>query len=326
MTAKAPTRRILLLAAGSLLTVAACSLLGFGGFSPDDFAARDGFSPYWDIRLPRTILAALVGAALAVGGVIFQAIFRNPLATPYTLGVDAGAALGAAVGIALNLGTSWLGLPRLGGLALLGAAGATTAVALIARAQKTRDMTRLLLAGVCVAYLSTAGIVLVTILARRGSVSNDVLIWLLGSLEVFDPRARLHAAIALVGVLLFAVWSHRALDLIALGEDVAASRGVAVDATLWGSFALVSAMTAILVAHCGPIGFVGLIVPHFARLILGARALPQLVGSALLGAAFLAACDALARSLSIYETPVGVVTNIFGAGFFFYLLLSRGGR
>ena len=127
----------------------------------------------------------------------------------------------------------------------------------------------------------------------------------------------------LVPVVLFAAGSHRSLDLLTLGDHVAASRGVSVGWTIWSCYALVGLLTAVIVANCGPIGFVGLMVPHIGRAIFGVRTLPLVLGSALLGAAFLATCDGIARCLPVTELPVGVVTNILGATFFFYLLATR---
>jgi iron complex transport system permease protein len=183
-------------------------------------------------------------------------------------------------------------------------------------------MTRLLLAGVCVAYMSTAGVLLATYLADH-AVTNEIVIWMMGSLAVHRPQASIEIAAILLPVLALAVYAHRGLDLIAMGEDLAASRGVAIGGVVWGSFLLVGLLVAVIVANCGPIGFVGLMVPHMARALLGVRTLPLLLGSALIGAAFLATCDGIARALLIYELPVGVITNIVGAAFFFYLLATR---
>lgn len=278
---------------------------------------------FWHLRVPRTLLAACAGAGLAIGGVIFQALFRNPLAEPYTLGVASGASLAAAIGFLYGWGGRAVsGVPTLAWLALGGAAVATGLVFLMSRARGGRDMARLLLAGVCVAYLCSAGILLVTFLAER-AVTNDIVMWMMGSLGTLRPRAPLEIALVLVPALLVAASQHRALDLLGLGEQVAASRGVNVDATIGLCFAVVSVLTAVIVANCGPIGFVGLMVPHIGRALFGVRTLPLLVGSALVGAAFLALCDGLARTLPVVELPVGVLTNILGAAFFFYLLATR---
>jgi iron complex transport system permease protein len=299
--------------------------LGFADvFGPDP-------SPiFWDLRWPRTLLAAAAGAGLAVGGVVFQALFRNPLATPYTLGIDSGASLGAAAGFLFGAAGTWtlvpglaeFGLPKLSAFALAGALAAMSLVLLMSRLRGGQDLTHLLLAGVCVAYLASAGVLLIMYVAQR-PLTNEILFWTMGSLAVQRPAAAGQIALVLVPALLYACYCHRRLDLLALGDHFAAARGVHVGRTVWSCFAVVGALTAVIVANCGPIGFVSLMVPHMARALLGPRALPLLLGSTLLGGAFLAVCDALARSMSAYEPPVGILTNILGAAFFFYLIATR---
>jgi iron complex transport system permease protein len=319
---------LLVLAIAALLIVAGSSLLGPTALDwseiwhPRSTAEADATNVFWTLRVPRTLLAACAGAGLALAGVVLQALFRNPLATPYTLGIASGASLAAAVGFLLDLGGRWLGVPILSVLAFGGALFAMSFVYLMARLRAGRDMTRLLLAGVCIAYMCSAGVLLVTFLAGR-AVTNDIVMWMIGSLATLRPAASAEIAVVLLPALAFAVYAHRALDLLSMSDELAASRGVAVGTTVWASFLLVGLLTAVIVANCGPIGFVGLMVPHIARALLGLRALPLVLGSALIGAAFLATCDGLARSISVYELPVGVVTNILGAAFFFYLLATR---
>ena len=316
--------RFVLLTPLVLTVVAAAALLGPRWIPWNEVLSADQPSyVFWHLRLPRSILAACVGSGLAVGGVVFQALFRNPLAEPYTLGVAGGASLAASLGFLSGWGCSApAGIPALSWLALGGAAAALGLVFLMSRLRPGRDMARLLLAGVCVAYMCSAGILLVTFLADR-AITNDIVKWMMGSLGTLRPRAGLEIAVVLVPVLAVAACQHRAIDLLNFGDELAASRGVNVDATIWTCFALVGLLTAVIVANCGPIGFVGLMVPHIGRAIFGVRALPLLFGSALVGAAFLAVCDGLARSLPMVELPVGVVTSILGAVFFFYMLATR---
>ena len=319
------TKRLLTLAAVALALVTASTLPGHTPLDWNEIlhpTRGDIVNVFWRLRAPRALLAAAAGAGLALGGVVLQALFRNPLATPYTLGIASGASLAAAIGFLLHLGGAWLGVPVLSLLALGGALTAIGLVYLMARLRAGSDMTRLLLAGVCVAYLSSAGILLVTVLAGN-AVTNDIVMWMIGSLAVLRPAAGVEILVVLLPTLAFVLYHHRALDLLSMSEDLAASRGVATGVVVWTCYFLVGLLTAVIVANCGPIGFVGLMVPHIARLLLGQRTAPLALGAALLGGAFLAACDALARSLSIYELPVGVVTNILGAAFFFYLLATR---
>ncbi len=278
---------------------------------------------FWMLRMPRTLLAACVGAGLALGGVIFQALFRNPLAEPFTLGIASGASLAAAAGFLAGWrGAGPAGLPWLVVYAFIGALAAMALVYAVSRVHRARNMARLLLAGVCVAYLCSAGILLVFYFADR-AITNEVVHWMMGSLFTVRWGAPAAVAVVLVPVLVLATASHRALDLLTFGDELAASRGVAVGWTVWSCYVLVGLLTAVIVAHCGPIGFVGLMVPHMGRAIFGGRTLPLVFGAALLGAGFLAVCDGLARAVPVTELPVGVVTNILGAAFFFYLLATR---
>jgi len=324
MQSRSTARRLALLVP---LVVAIVVGSTFFGPTPITWAEIRGsdapLSVYWNIRVPRSLLAACAGAGLAIGGVIFQALFRNPLAEPYTLGVASGASLAAAIGYLAG----WRGylpgrVPVLPLVAFGGALVVMSLVYVVSRLRPGRDVARLLLAGVCLAYMCTAGIMLVFFLADR-AITNEIVTWMMGSVGVLRPRAALEVAVVLVPVLVLTAAAHRAFDLLTLGDDLAASRGVHVGRTLWGGYALVGLLTAVIVANCGPIGFVGLMVPHIGRAIFGVRTLPLLLGSTLLGAAFLAVCDAIARSVSVNELPVGVVTNILGAAFFFYLLATR---
>ncbi len=320
--------RLLPLAVLALLVVAGSSLLGHIRldwseiFRPGAAGEDATVNVFWTLRVPRTLMAACAGAGLAISGVVLQALFRNPLATPYTLGIASGASLAAAIGFLFNLGGYWFGLPVLSLLAFGGAIFAMSFVYLMARLRAGRDMTRLLLAGVCIAYMCSAGVLLVTFLANR-AVTNDIVMWMIGSLATARPEGVIEIVVVLLPVVGLALYAHRALDLLSISDDLAAARGVAVDRIVWSCFLMVGLLTAVIVANCGPIGFIGLMVPHIARTLVGLRTLPLVLGSGLIGAAFLAACDGLARSVSIYEPPVGIITNMLGAAFFFYLLATR---
>jgi len=324
MPARPTAFRFLVLLPVVVVVVAATTLLGPSWIPWSEiFAADEPSYIFWHLRVPRALLAACAGAGLAVGGVVFQTLFRNPLAEPYTLGIASGASLGAAIGFLAG----WRGgaaaqAPPLTLLAFAGALAAMGVVYALSRLRRGRDMARLLLAGVCVAYMCSAGILLVFFLADR-AITNDIVTWMMGSLSTLRPRAALEIAVVLLPVLLLAAGGHRALDLLTFGDDWAAARGVRVGWTIWSCYAAVGLLTAVIVANCGPIGFVGLMVPHIGRALFGVRTLPLLLGSLLIGAAFLSVCDGIARLLPVTELPVGVVTNILGAAFFFYLLATR---
>lgn len=312
--------------AAAVLVVAASALLGqpqirWRDVFPRDDADRTGAFVFRNYRVPRTLLGAAAGAGLALGGVVFQALFRNPLATPYTLGVASAAALAAALGMFLGVQGWVLGVPAMSLFAFAGGLAAIALVYLMATLRRGRDMTRLLLAGVCISYVSAAGIMLVQYATEPG-VMTRVIVWLMGSLDRRDPAAPAVVGAAVVAILAYVVCVHRGLDLLAMGEELAAGRGVNVPRLVWSCFVLIGLLVAVIVAHCGPIGFVGLMVPHMARALVGPRTLPLALCSCLLGAAFLALCDGLARSF-VAVMPVGIVTNILGAAFFFYLLATR---
>jgi iron complex transport system permease protein len=313
--------KLILPALAAVAVVAGSSLLGRPWLSWADIFHPEGPDIFWRLRVPRTLLAAAAGAGLALGGVVFQALFRNPLATPYTLGIASGASVAAATGMFLGAGGYWFGLPVLSLFAFGGALAAMSLIYLIASLRAGRDMTRLLLAGVCVSYMSAAGVMLVQYVTEP-AVTSRVVMWLMGSLASYDPYAHFAIAAALAPALAYVLWSHRGLDLIAMGEALAAGRGVPVERLRWSCFVLIGMLVAVIVAYCGPIGFVGLMVPHMARALVGPRSAPLAICSCLLGAAFLALCDGAARTF-IAVLPVGVVTNILGAAFFFYLLATR---
>lgn len=315
--------RLGLVALGTLVLVGGTALLGPSWLPWSDITGQTERSAFWQFRVPRTLLGAAAGAGLAIGGVVFQVIFRNPLAEPYTLGIASGASLAAAMGFLAGWGgtVAW-GLPRLMLLAFGGAVVAMALVFTVSRLRPQSGMARLLLAGVCVAYMCSAGILLVTFLADR-TVTNDIVIWMMGGLYRHRPLAALEIAVVLIPVTLLVAAHHRVLDLLHFGPQLAATRGAAVEWTIWTSFAGVGVLTAVIVGNCGPIGFVGLMMPHIGRALFGTRTLPLLVGAGLLGAAFLTLCDGLARSLPTVELPVGVVTNTIGAAFFLYLLVTR---
>ncbi len=314
-----PVARLVTLAIVAVAVIAASSLLGpvwAGG------EITDPDSPFWRLRAPRVVQAALSGASLALAGVVLQALFQNPLASPFTLGVASGASLGAAAALLLGAAGTVLGQPAVTFCALLGGLAALGTVYLLAIRQPQRDMSVLLLGGVCVSYLCGATIMLIVFVANK-HVTNDIVIWMIGSLAGARWRASLEIALLLGPTLAIMLANHRGLDLLMFGDQLAATRGVSVDRLVWGCLLLVGVLTAVVAASCGPIAFVGLVVPHICRNLVGPRTMPLVVSAALTGAAFLAVCDGIVRLLPI-EPPVGVVTNMLGAGFFFYLLATRG--
>ncbi len=273
----------------------------------------------WNIRLPRALLAATCGAALALAGVAYQGIFRNPLADPYLLGVASGGSFGAALVIAFGATSPWLlrlGVPA----ATFGAALATVgAVVLLARRNGRLPLLSLILAGVVLGSVFTAATSFVMLLARERA--TGVLAWLLGS---FSLASWSHVATVVPIVVVAAIatlGSARALNVLQFGDDQARQLGLPVDAVKFGLITVATLATAAAVASAGVIGFVGLIVPHAARLAVGPdhRTLTPL--AAVLGASFLVLADLLARTvIAPAELPIGVVTALVGGPFFLWLL------
>jgi len=273
------------------------------------------------VRLSRVCLAGLVGGGLAVAGVVFQGILLNPLADPYTVGVSSGAALGASIAILAGLGgyTAW-GLGLLPVFAFVGALAALGAVHLLASDRDFGSGNTLILAGIVVSTTLSAGISLLKSL-NEDSVSS-IVFWILGS---FNGRSWAHVAFSAPYVFAGVAWAWclgRDLDLLALGDESARQLGV--DAARARRWLLVAAsvMTGACVAVSGVIGFVGLVVPHLLRMVLGPGHRRLVVGSFLAGASLLVLADGLARTVlpGGEELPVGVVTALVGGPFFCWLL------
>ncbi len=275
-------------------------------------------------RLPRVLAAALVGAALALAGVVFQALLRNPLASPDTLGVSAGASLGAMLAITFDVGFSAFGLSPVAVASFIGSLGALGIVYGLAMARRRGAPTLvLLLGGVAVQALLSALIAFVQYVADLTQTYRNVR-WLMGSLDVvsYGPilAALLPMTLALVGVALL----PRVLDLLSVGTESAATRGVDVVRMERIALASASLATGAAVSLAGPVSFIGIVVPHLVRLIVGANHRLVLPASALFGAAFLIGCDLIARTvIAPLELPVGIVTAIIGGPVFLWLLFKK---
>jgi iron complex transport system permease protein len=270
----------------------------------------------WDLRLPRVLEAMTVGLGLAVAGATFQGLLRNPLADPYVLGTASGAALGAAIAVLIPVRIVILEFGLLQGLAFLGALASVTAVYRLARVGGGAPMTSLLLTGYALGSLLAAGLAMAMVLS--GTALRQIFAYLLGSFES-SSWSRLAGLLPIVVVASLLVLARaRSLNGLLLGEDAAAHLGVDVRRERAILLALASLITAACVAVSGLIGFVGLVVPHLVRLVVGPNARLLLPLSALGGAVLLALADVIARSLG--EIPVGVVTALIGAPFFLFLL------
>jgi iron complex transport system permease protein len=278
---------------------------------------------FFRLRLPRVLLGLLVGASLGVTGGALQALFRNPLADPFTLGVSGGGALGASIAIALGWSARVNGIPL---IFMASFAGAIVSVAVIRSIARTGAVVlpgALLLSGVAVHLIAAAGVLTIEYLTDPASALR-ILRWLIGSLDVvgLDPIRRMLYVLAPAWLALLAF--SKQLNLIAIDEDTAATLGMNVRRCEGAVHLLCALIVGVTVAVGGAIGFVGLIVPHAVRMIFGEDLRIVLPGSLLLGGAFLILADALARTaIPSSELPVGAITGLLGGPVFLWLLRRR---
>ncbi|MEW6186023.1 MAG: iron ABC transporter permease [Thermodesulfobacteriota bacterium] len=273
----------------------------------------------WELRLPRVIMAALVGWSLSVGGVVFQALMRNPLAEPFLLGISSGAALGAVAAILFGV-VFWGGLPL---LAFLGALMTITLVLILARKARAIDSNALILTGVIINAFFAA-LIMFALATASGEKLHSLLFWLYGDLS----RGRFNDIRVMIPVIftgsLVLYGMARSFNLMASGDEVASQLGVEVDRAKWTALLVVSLMCGVTVAFSGIIGFVGLLIPHLMRMAFGPDHRLLLPASGLFGASFMIGADLLARTvIAPSELPVGVITAFLGAPFFLYLLYLR---
>lgn len=285
-------------------------------------AASDVATIVWQLRLPRAVIAAIVGAALALAGAMLQGMLRNPLVDPYLTGVSAGAAAAVALCVAAGIPA-----PIIPGLGFLAGLGTSVLVATLSRRGSGIDATRLILAGVSLSALFSAIVALVLTRLQQGGYAETILAWLAGSLAGRGWNDLVWTLPYLLLGCMLAVLAAPALNALRLGEIRAAAVGVNVDRAQWMILAATSLLTASAVALCGIVGFVGLIVPHIARRIVGSDARALLLFSTVLGAAFMALADAVSRSIfPPVEIPIGVLLACIGVPTFLYLYLHEGRR
>jgi len=274
----------------------------------------------WNYRLSRAVVAACCGAALAVSGVVLQSLLRNPLADPYILGISAGASTGAVSVALLGFGAGMLTLP-LG--AFLGALVAFALVSLLAL-RAGRGNSAIILAGVAGSQLFNALTSFIVTKAANAEQARGIMFWLLGNLSgVRWTDVSLALPIAMFG-LIVCLWHARALDAFTFGAESAASLGIPVRRVYVVLTSTSALMTAVMVSIVGSIGFIGLVIPHAARLVVGVRHGRLLPAAALIGAIFMIAADILSRTVIAGQVlPIGVITALFGAPAFALILSQR---
>jgi iron complex transport system permease protein len=288
------------------------------------FADNADAQIFFIARLPRTLAGALVGALFAASGVVFQGLLRNALATPFTLGVSTGAALGAVLAISFNWSIAALGMSAVPIAAFVGSLAAVGIVYALAQARhRGLSTTVLLLAGVTMNAFFSAMILFVQYFASFADVYRT-LRWLMGDLDVSSYQPILAALPATIAAGAVFAWLARPLNLLSLGADSAESRGLDVTRAQRAAFLSASLATGAAVTVGGPIGFIGIIIPHLVRLLVGPDHRLVLPAAALFGAAFLVACDVLARTvMAPIELPVGIITALIGGPFFLWLLIRK---
>ncbi|MBU4200030.1 MAG: iron ABC transporter permease [Verrucomicrobia bacterium] len=302
------------------LVLGACLLAGATGVSALDWHTTTGQAIFW-LRVHRVAAGFIIGAGLSCSGVVLQALLRNPLADPYVLGVSSGAGLGAALAIVSGIAAAGAGVLPLS--AFLAAISTLGIVVLLARHGGASSIYGLLLSGVIVSSMCSSILMLIISLAPVEGLHN-IMWWMLGSLQIVSSSLLLISG-ALIALGIFGIWGlARDLNALTLGHEMAHHLGIRTGVAITLGLALATLTTAAAVGLAGLIGFVGLIVPHLMRSLVGPDHRRLVPAAALAGGWFLALCDALARTvLAPVEIPVGVITALIGGPFFLFLLRKR---
>lgn len=294
-----------------------------------DFSFKDIFldgAPgeiFWKIRLPRVITSFIAGSVLSAGGLVFQSMFKNPIATPFTLGVSSGASLGAAVYFFFGFSVS---VPGFFGGSLFALCGAAISIFIVygtASLIGGKNDTGILLVGVALNFLCSGLIMFIQYSVDLIS-AHRIMYYTIGSISGAGMRDALYLLPVAVTGCSVIMFLRRELDLISMGEETASARGVNTPAVTAVLYFTVSAMIACVVALCGPIGFVGMMAPHICRLMTGASNMRLTPVAIAFGGAFLTICDTAARTIfAPTEMPVGIITSVLGAPFFIFLIIKK---
>lgn len=317
-----------------LLVMLACSLVGSEAISlnrvfsapADSFSTSPDYEIFVRVRVPRIVLAALVGAALASSGVVFQGLLRNPLADPYILGISSGAGLGVMIAVIQQFSWTIGGHSPVPVFAFIGSLATVWLVWFIGRLTGRFHITGLLLAGVVVNAFFSAVIMFLTAIVRSTQV-HATIFWLMGNMTEESALVLWLAGGAVVTGIIALLLLGARLNAISLGEDDAANIGINVPRTRLLAFSIAAFMTAVAVSLSGLVGFVGLVAPHAVRLVAGPDHRQLIPLSAITGAAFLVVADSVARIIvAPAQLPVGVVTALIGGPFFLCLLIRHSRR
>lgn len=268
------------------------------------------------IRFPRVILAALVGATLSLGGLVFQVLLRNPLAEPYILGVSGGSAVGAIIGILMGLSR----FPGVGFTAFAGSVATLLLIVLMSSGQSILKKDSLLLSGVMINAFCSA-IIMFLISMTQDARLHNIIFWLMGDLSMSDTKQVVILAATLLPCFLLLFLLSHSMNLLLMGQEMAQTMGVNIKLVTMTLLIVTSFMVSATVSHCGLLGFVGLVIPHGFRLVLGPDHRVLVPSCVLGGGTYMILCDLLARTLPEHgEIPVGVITAMIGAPIFIFLL------
>ncbi len=316
------TKYILIISLG-LLTIIIIPLLGIINLDLSKLLSNDANSfIFWQLRFPRTIMAFLAGSALALGGLIFQNIFKNSLATPYTLGVSSGAAAGTVAALKLNLAFSIFGVNLVYIAGFLGGILSIALILGISRIAKNYSIYTILMSGVAINFFFSAFVLLLQYMVDI-TQTVSILRWLMGSISSSGYKDILILLPLWIFFVITAILLKKELILISAGENFATTRGLDVRKFRILLFIIVSLITGIIVSITGPIGFIGLIVPHISRQIVKDDFKFLVIVTVIFGGILLSLADLLARTLiPPVEIPVGIITSFFGAPFFLFILIS----
>jgi len=270
----------------------------------------------WRIRFPRVLLAAMVGATLSLGGLVFQALLRNPLAEPYILGISGGSAIGAIIGILMGFSP----FPGVSMMAFSGSMATLGLILFMSSGQTILKKDSLLLSGVMVNAFCSAVIMFLISLTQDARLHN-IIFWLMGNLSITDLRQVGILAVTLIPCFALIFWLSNTMNLLLMGKEMAQTMGVNIKVVTVTLLVVTSCMVSGTVSHCGLLGFVGLVMPHMLRLVLGSDHRVLVPASLLGGGAYMVLCDVLARVLPKQgEMPTGVITALIGAPLFIFLL------
>jgi cobalamin transport system permease protein len=317
-----PSLRLVLITLISITTIFISPMLGLDAQVSADIQQKI----MSEIRIPRVLFAFVAGSGLALCGMVFQAMFHNPLATPFTLGVASGASLGAAIYVSLGLSFTFLGINGTSFAAFSGALLAISIVYSISRFRQGFSTETLLLTGVAISFFFSS-LILFTQYLSNVTDSFRILRWLMGELSIIGYRDLMQLLPFVTFCTAVILWLGRELNLLMAGDDIAISRGVAVKQIRYILFFTTSLCVGAIVALCGPIGFIGMMVPHICRLIVGTDHRWLTPATLMFGGGFLVVCDTISRLIiAPAEIPVGVITTLLGGPFFLWLLIRSRSR